>query len=107
MWILLAFPRQCSMKACSSTELFWRTNDRISFGRPAQLGPHLDQAFDVGDDLVVVQPRRVDSKTSLPAASTLMLIASRPASTMPARDPLGDQRPVLIIPTSRIPFGFA
>ena len=33
MWILSARLRQCSMNARSSSSLFWRTNDRISFGR--------------------------------------------------------------------------
>ena len=40
------------------------------------------------------RPMRVDSNTSLPDASTLMLMASSPASIMPARDLLGDERAV-------------
>ena len=44
------------MNACSSAELFWRTNERISLGRrlPA-LRAQPDEALDVGDDLVVLE----------------------------------------------------
>ena len=43
---------------------------------------------------------RVDSKTSLPDASTLMLIASSPASIMPRATFSVISEPLLIIPTS-------
>ena len=45
------------MNACSSAELFCRTNDRISLGRrlPSSAAD-TDEPLDVGDDLVVVEP---------------------------------------------------
>ena len=53
------------------------------------------------------RPRRVDSNVSLPAASTLMLMASRPASTT-ARATSGPRSdPLLITPTSGMPRDFA
>ena len=98
------------MNACSSAELFWRTNDRISFGRVrAELarGCRTRRSM-LRDDLVVVEVRaRVASNTSLPAASTLMLIASSPASIMPRAMSSVISEPLLIMPTSWMPFYFA
>jgi hypothetical protein len=49
------------------------------------------------------RPTRVFSKTSRPEASTLMLIASRSASTIPRAMPSSTSDPLLIRPTSGKP----
>ena len=101
MWILSAILRQCSMNACSSAELFWRTNDRISFGRvlPSSARMRTSRSM-LAMTLSYLRPMRVDSKTSLPEASTLMLMASRPASIMPRATSSLISEPLLIMPTS-------
>ena len=96
------------MNACSSAELFCRTNDRISFGRRLPLSVRMRTSRSMlAITLSYFRPRRVDSNTSLPAASTLMLIASSPASIIPRAISSVISEPLLIMPTSRIPFCFA
>ncbi len=95
MWILSAMVRQCSMNACSSSELFCRTNERISLGRRLPSSARIaHQPLDVGDDLVVFQAdaRRLEDLL----AGSVHADVDRVEAGLdhPARDLLGDQRAV-------------
>ena len=95
MWILSATLRQCSMNACSSAELFWRTNDRISFGRrlPSSARMRTSRSM-LAMTLSYFRPIRVDSKTSLPDGVDADVDGVEPRFDHAAGDFLVDQRSV-------------
>ncbi len=95
MWILSASWPHSRMNACSSAELSCRTNERISLGRrAAEFHPDPMQRPDVPDHVVILEVNARPLEHLLAGRVHADVDGVEPGLDHPARDVLGDERPV-------------